>query len=146
MAFVAIRGIADKLSKDEGADQVSFAASEDFDVGRVVSVGMTQDEIDEMTFDGVAGWRVVFLNDGSGEGTTVSAGELELTTDGANPVSSPYYMYLAFPASGTGAAPVALFLRSEGKIVFHVRGLGCDVAVAALAGTARRGPPPGSIC
>jgi len=126
LAFVFLREIADKLASDDGADRARFAASGDFDVGRLVTVGMTRGEIDGVAFDGVAGWRVVYLDEAAGRSGTLSAGELSFTSEGTDPLSSQYFVYLAFPALGTGATPVALFVRSDDETVFHVRGLGCE--------------------
>ena len=94
----------------------------------------------------MAGWRVVYLVESSAEDATLSAGSVHLTTRDADPVSSPYYVTIAFPMSETGAVPVAAFLRRDDETVFHVKGISCEDALATIAHTTRRGPPPGSPC
>ena len=146
MVGIFISNVVDWLKQDEGADSAEFVVAEDFDAGRLLTVGMTQAAIDSTTFEGVAGWRVIYLEEASAQDATVSAGDVHLTTHDSNPVRSPYYMMVAFPKSGTGAVPVAAFLKREDKTVFHVMGISCENALAAIENTNRRGPPPGSIC
>lgn len=145
-AYLFIINVVDWLKPDEGVDAAEFVASGDFTAGRLLRIGMTQNEIDTTTFEGVAGWRVVYLEEASAADATVSAGDVHLTTKGASPVSSPYYMTVAFPKAGAVAAPVAAFLRRDEATVFHVMSISCEHAMAILADTTRRGPPPGSIC
>ena len=146
MIGLFISNAVDWLNPDDGDGGPEFVAAGDFDAGRLLTVGMTQKEIDRIAFDGVAGWKAVYMNEASARDATVSAGNVHLTTQGADPVYSPYYMLVVFPKSGTGAVPVAAFLRRDDKTVFHMMGMSCDEAIAILAGTARGGPPPGSIC
>ena len=146
MVGLFISNVVDWLTPDDGDDSPEFVAAADFDAGRLLTVGMTQAAIDRTAFDGVAGWRAVYLEEASAQDATVSAGDVHLTTRDASPVHSPYYMMVAFPKSGTAAVPVAAFLRSEDKTVFHVMSMNCEDALAAIENTTRRGPPPGSIC
>ena len=146
MVGLFISNAVDWLTPDNGDGSPEFVAAADFDAGRLLTVGMTQKEIDRTAFDGVAGWRAVYLNEAAARDATVSAGDVHLTTQDADPVSSAYYMLVVFPESGTGAVPVAAFLRQDDKAVFHVMSMSCDDAIAILAGTTRGGPPPGSIC
>jgi hypothetical protein len=104
LAFVFLREIADKLTPDDGADRARFAASGGFDVGRLVTVGMTRSEIDGVAFDGVAGWRVVYLDEAAGRSGTLSVGELPFTSEGTDPLSSQYFVYLAGDRRHAGGA------------------------------------------
>ena len=146
LAGIFINNAVDWLRQDEGVDRAEFVAAGDFDAGRLLTVGMTQGEIDRTAFDGVAGWRVVYLKEASAQDATVSAGDVHLTTRDANPVHSPYYMMVAFPKSGTAAVPVAAFLGRVDQTVFHVMSMSCEDAVAAVVGASRLEAPPGSIC
>ena len=146
LAGIFISNVVDWLKQDEGIEDVEFLAPADFDAGRRLTVGMTQATIDSTRFEGVAGWRVVYLEETPAGDAALSAGDVHLATRDASPVTSPYYVMIAFPVSGTGAVPVAAFLRREDKTVFHVMGIRCDDALALLADTTRRGPPPHSTC
>ena len=146
MAWLFIVNVVDWLTPDEDTGSPEFVAAVQFDAGRLLAAGMTQEEIDTTAFAGVAGWRAVYLNEASAEGATVSAAGVHLTTLDADPVSSPYYMLIAFPESGAGAVPVAAFLRRADETVFHVTSISCGGAIAMLESTARGGPPPGSAC
>ena len=146
LAAILIVNVFDWLKQDEGAGQVEFAAAVEFDAGRLLTVGMTQTEINTTSFEGVAGWRVVYMDESSAEEASLSAGSVHLTTRDADPVYSPYYVTIAFPMAETGAGPVAAFLRRDDETIFHVMGISCEDALANIAHTTRRGPPPGSIC
>jgi hypothetical protein len=146
MAIVFAYNIADSLAQDDGTDRASFAATGDFEVGRVVTVGMTRNEIDGTAFSGVVGWRAVYLNEASGGSWSLPAGDVSLTPEGSHPLKSPYYAYVAFPAAGTGATPVMVFFQKDTEQVFHVSSVGCEVATRALEATGRPTLPPGSTC
>ena len=146
MVGLFVTNVVDWLTPENGEGGPEFEAAADFDAGRLLTVGMTQKEIDTTTFEGVAGWRAVYMNEAPPEAATVSAGGVHLTTRDADPVSSLYYMLIAFPESGTGAVPVAAFLRRDGETIFHVMGMGCEDVVAILEAAARGVPPPGSAC
>ncbi len=146
LAWLFIVNVVDWLTPDEDTGSPEFVAAVQFDAGRLLAAGMTQEEIDTTAFTGVAGWRAVYLNEASAGNAAVSAGGVHLTTRDADPVSSAYYMLIAFPESGTGAVPVAAFLRRDDETVFHVMSIGCDEAIAMLERAARGGPPPGSAC